>query len=299
MTELHRRAPSAGTGCIFLLTDYGYADEFAGLLRAAVARVAPEAPVVDLTHGVTPFDVAGGARALARCVPFLGPGVVVGVVDPGVGTERRPVAIDTDSSLGPRFLVGPDNGLLMAAADRLGGAQRAAVLPPATTSTTFDGRDVFAPAAARLWRGQDLASVGRLCDVADLVRLPLPAASPTHGALVTEVQWVDRFGNVQLAAGPEHLAAAGLDQLGQLELHRTPVGQATASVGTPQLVRRVRAFAAAGDQVGLLVDASGQLALVADRRSAAALLDLDVGHPVTLRAPGSTRHDVGDGGGGA
>jgi S-adenosylmethionine hydrolase len=149
------------TGAIFLLTDYGHADEFAGVVRAVIARDAPGAPVVDLTHEIPAFDVRAGALALVRCVNHLGPGVVVAVVDPGVGTERRALGIEVGwagaDPGGPSHLLGPDNGLLPWAADALGGARRAVSLP---THGTFDGRDVFAPVAARLWRGEPLESQG-------------------------------------------------------------------------------------------------------------------------------------------
>jgi len=311
-------------GSVFLLTDYGLADEFVGLLHAAIRRVAPAAPIVDLTHGVPAFDVAAGSRALVRCAPHLGPGVVVGVVDPGVGTARRPVALACPGGRGegrgqgPTALVGPDNGLLLAAAELLGGVLTAVELPGAQTSVTFDGRDVFAPAAARLWQGTPLDELGRRLDPGDLVRLPAPRLEHFPGGLRAEVLWVDRFGNVQLAAGPADLARAGLERAARLLLR---VG----SRETP--VERIRAFldleerdpAAGGSPggaspVGLLVDANGQLAVVRPRASAAAELGLAVGAVVELRAveppgaepPGAEpsgaepsagdRRDVGEGG---
>ncbi|MGH9017182.1 MAG: SAM-dependent chlorinase/fluorinase, partial [Acidimicrobiales bacterium] len=172
-------------GAVFLLTDYGDDDEFAGLTRAVIRRLAPAAPVVDLTHGIPPFDVRAGAHALTRCVGFLGPGVVVAVVDPGVGSDRRAVAVEVggavgvevgvgvgvgvevdpgpgNAATGPRYLVGPDNGLLVGAVDLLGGpvgvvSLTAPGLPSragrAGAGATFDGRDLFAPVAARLWAG--------------------------------------------------------------------------------------------------------------------------------------------------
>ncbi len=299
MTEPATREAGC-VGGVFLLTDYGLADEFAGLLRAAVVRLAPDAPIVDLTHDIAPYDVVAGARALARCVDHLGPGVVVGVVDPGVGTDRRPVAVETRSEHGPRYLVGPDNGLLLPAADRLGGVRRAVVLPRAATSTTFDGRDVFAPAAARLWSGVDLGSLGQPVDPASLVTLAPPAAAVSDGAVATEVQWVDRFGNAQLAVGPAALEAAHLEGLDVLAVHLPAraegrAGTSGAASGRVVTVRRVVAFADVTSGFGLVVDASGQLALVADRRSAAAELGLDVGSAVALRRPEGSRGRSGGG----
>jgi S-adenosylmethionine hydrolase len=273
-------------GSVFFLTDYGHADEFSGVVRAVLVRHAPGVPIIDLTHGVMPFDVRAGALALARAVPYLGPGVVLAVVDPGVGTSRRAVAVSvrpTTGSAGPQLFVGPDNGLLPWAAEAGGAMDRAVELPRSSrdgASATFDGRDVFAPAAARLWQGQPLTALGRELDPGTLVRLPAPRVSASPGALEVEVQWVDRFGNAQLAAGPDDAAAAELgDELDVLapRSHRA---------------RRVSSFAELGPAaLGVVVDANGYLALVCDRQSAATVLGVQPGDVVTLRAvapgPGS------------
>ncbi len=190
-------------GCVFLLTDYGLADELAGVLRASVAKHAPGVPLIDLTHGVRAFDVRAGALALERSVPHLGPGVVVAVVDPGVAGRRRGVALEVGGDrTGPRYLVGPDNGLLVWAADVLGGVTEAVELPALAgrRRSTFDGRDVFAPAAAVLWSGEPISELGAVVDPEGLVQLARPKLSVTDGAIETEVLWVDTFGNVQLSA---------------------------------------------------------------------------------------------------
>jgi S-adenosyl-L-methionine hydrolase (adenosine-forming) len=271
-------------GSVFLLTDYGLVDEFAGVVRASVQRHAPGVPIIDLTHGVTPFDVRGGALGLVRAVPHLGPGVVLAVVDPGVGTERRAVAVSVaqgPGADGPSHFVGPDNGLLPWAVDALGGATSAVTLARpsgTTTGATFDGRDVFAPAAARLWEGAPLADLGHELDPDSLVRLAAPATTVSPGTLETEVQWVDRFGNVQLAAGPDDASAAALGV--ELEV-------ATSVARAGRRAVQVSAFAALGpDALGLLVDANGRLALVCDRQSAATVLEVHTGDIVTLRSVG-------------
>jgi S-adenosylmethionine hydrolase len=268
-------------GSVFFLTDYGLADEFAGVVRAAVLRHAPGVPIIDLTHGITPFDVREGALALVRAVPYLGPGVVLAVVDPGVGTPRRAVAMSIrsgpgDDTHGPQYFVGPDNGLLPWAADVAGGVECVVALPrpsPRDTGVTFDGRDVFAPAAARLWRGTALTELGDELDPTSLERLSAPRLSVSPGALEVEVQWVDRFGNVQLAAGPDDATAAALGA--ELRVVATSVHRAT----------RVAAFAELGPEtLGLIVDANGRLALVCHRRSAATVLRVQPGDVVTVRA---------------
>ncbi len=268
-------------GSVFFLTDYGLADEFAGVVRARVLRDAPGVAIVDLTHGVAPFDVRAGALALERAVPHLGPGVVLAVVDPGVATARRAIAASVAPGGGetPQYFVGPDNGLLPWAMDTLGGAVRVVVLRRASgrdEGATFDGRDVFAPATARLCRGAALGDLGDDVDPADLVRLEPPRVAASDGALEAEVQWVDGFGNVQLAAGPEDASAAALGA--QLDVEARTTHRAV----------RVPAFAAlAPGSLGVIVDANDHLALVCDRRSAATVLGVKPGDLVTLRSVAS------------
>jgi len=274
-----RGAGGAGRrGSVFVLTDYGLADEFAGVLRAVVQREAPDASIIDLTHGVTPFDVRAGALALMRAVPHLGPGVVLAVVDPSVGTTRRGVAVSVAPATGvhgPRHFVGPDNGLLPWAVDLLGGADRAVVLAPVgeDSVSTFDGRDLFAPAAAQLWQGVPISDLGEQLDPSTLVRLGAPRLSVAPGVLESEVQWVDRFGNVQLAARGDDAVASAID----IDLEVVAAGVHRA--------RRVRAFAELEPgALGLVVDANGHLALVCHRHSAATVLQVQSGDVVSLRA---------------
>src|SRR5436190_15870208 len=144
----------SGYDWISLTTDYGCSDGFVAACHGAIARIAPAVRVIDITHSVPPCDVAQGAAVLAQAVPHLPPAVHVAVVDPGVGTARRALAVEAGDSV----LVGPDNGLLPRAADALGGVRRAVVLDNAgwfadPVSATFHGRDVFAPVAARLALG--------------------------------------------------------------------------------------------------------------------------------------------------
>ena len=265
-------------GCIFLLTDYGLSDELAGVLRAVVARLAPGAPLVDLTHGIPAFDVRAGALALARAAPFLGPGVVIAVVDPGVAGSRRALALEVGTANGPLHLVGPDNGLLTWAADALGGVTRAVGLGDSPSGSTFDGRDVFAPAAAALWRGAPLSELGDLLEIESLERLTLPVVSVSSGLVDAEVIWVDSFGNVQLSATPEDASDAGIGDVTGVDLELIAGGRhATAT--------RVNAFSEVpAGGLGLLVDANGHLALAGDRSSAARTLGLRAGDPVKLMA---------------
>ncbi|HET6214685.1 MAG TPA: SAM-dependent chlorinase/fluorinase [Micromonosporaceae bacterium] len=196
-----------GYDWISLTTDYGLSDGFVASCRGVIARIAPSARVIDITHLVAPGDVARGAAVLAQTVPHLPVAVHVGIVDPGVGSARRAVAIETPNGA----LVGPDNGLLAWAMDTLGGPVRAVELVnPAwfgpTISHTFHGRDVFAPAAARLAFGVPIGDAGPAIDPGSLVRLPDPVLMRGDRWVEAEVLTVDRFGNVQLAAGEADLA---------------------------------------------------------------------------------------------
>lgn len=278
------RTGAGGSGAIFFLTDYGQLDELAGVVRAVIARLVPGAPVVDLTHDIPPFDVRAGALALERAAPHLGPGVVLGVVDPGVGTDRRPVAVAVEPPGGPRALVGPDNGLLCRAADVLGGARAAVTLEPGPSDEghrTFDGRDVFAPAAAALWRGQPIDALGEPLDPAALIRLPPARLSVSEGAIEAEVLWVDRFGNAQLSATAADGYRAGIERGDVVELDAE--GEVRGAVPFVGAFAELESQTPVPDGLGLLVDANGRLAVVCSRRSAATVLGVQPGGSVTLR----------------
>ncbi|MFD6712472.1 S-adenosyl-l-methionine hydroxide adenosyltransferase family protein [Micromonospora chalcea] len=184
-----------------MTTDYGLADGFVAACHGVLARLAPAVRVIDVTHLIPPADVRRGAAVLAQTVPYLPWGVHVAVVDPGVGTTRRGVALAAPGGL----LVGPDNGLLVPAAEALGGVSAAVELTNpdwlgSVVSRTFHGRDVFAPVAARLALGAPLSGAGPAVDPGTLVRLPEPVVRAGPGRLTAEVLTVDHFGNVQLAA---------------------------------------------------------------------------------------------------
>ena len=160
---------------ITLTTDFGTSDPWVGIMKGVIASRAPGIAVIDVTHGIPPQDVLAGALVLRHAVPYFPRDAVhVAVVDPGVGTARRALAVEAGESI----LVGPDNGLLPRAADALGGISRAVVLDKAgwfagTVSATFHGRDVFAPVAARLALGADLADAGSTVDGVATVHRPL------------------------------------------------------------------------------------------------------------------------------
>ena len=263
---------------VALLTDYGVDDEFVGVLKSVITDMAPHVRITDITHGVPPFDVRWGSLALARAIQYVPAGVIVAVVDPGVGSDRRAVAIEVAGGEG--ILVGPDNGLLPSAAAMAGGAERAFVLSNVSLhleapGTTFAGRDVFAPVAAFLCNGGAIEEVGEEIDPAllmpGLVPLPSEVNDAVHGpGLRCEVTWVDRYGNCQLNVGPEDVAALG-------PVLRLVIGEDTRSA------RIETHFGAVADgAVGAVIDSYGMLALAVDRGSAALELRLQAGDAVNI-----------------
>lgn len=253
---------------VTFLTDFGRADTFVGVCHGVIAALAPDVRVIDLTHDVPPHDVGTGAWLLARAVPSLPVSVHLAVVDPGVGTDREGVALATRRG---DVLVGPDNGLLRPAAEALGGVIAAFRLPrPQGDAVTFDGRDVFAPAAARIAIGVPPAELGPLH--LDLVPLEVPTVDVQPGAVRARVTVIDRFGNAQLGARPADARTAGVGQA----LRVTMAGRAIPA-------RLVRTFADLGHgEVGLIADSDGYLAVVLDRDDAAATYGLAPGDEVLI-----------------
>ena len=265
---------------ISLLTDYGLNDEFVGVVKSVIADIAPHARVVDLTHGIAPFDVRAGSLALARAVQYVPAGIVVAVVDPGVGSARRAIAVEVAGGQG--VFLGPDNGLLASAIAMAGGADRAFELTNTelhlgAPGTTFAGRDVFAPVAAFLANGGSIEEVGVEIDTASVMPGLVPIATdethPVHGDGVRcEVTWVDTYGNCQLNVGPDELARFG-------PTLRLVIGDDVRSA------RIVSHFAGIdGVAIGAVVDSYGMIALAVDRGSAAEALRLAAGDAVLVFA---------------
>ena len=262
---------------ILFLTDYGLEGEYVGLCHAVIARLAPDVRVIDVTHTIPRHGIRAGAIALQNAIRFGPQGAVwLAVVDPGVGTERRGVAVEA----GDGWLVGPDNGLLSLAWEPLGGIRRAVEIEHSVaawrTSRTFHGRDVFAPAAARIAAGEDPSAFGEPIDPATLVALDPPAPTVRVEALVVEVVDVDRFGNLRLGATPADLTEAGLADRREL-LARC--GEHTV------VVSRGETFADVADgEYVLLADSSGWLAIARNAGDAAAGLAATVGDAVVVSA---------------
>ncbi|HZM42261.1 MAG TPA: SAM-dependent chlorinase/fluorinase [Acidimicrobiales bacterium] len=258
------------------MSDYGTSDEFVGVVKSVIRSIAPHVTVVDITHEVRPYDIKGGSLTLARSVQYLCPGVVLAVVDPGVGTPRRAVAIEVGD--GQSYLVGPDNGLLASAVGMVGGATAAVELTEPeyqleAPGATFAGRDIFAPAAAHLCAGVPLDALGPRVDVNELIPGLVPLPREEEGALVGEVLWVDRYGNCQLNVDPGEIDGWG--ERVQLRWTRPQEGVRTA--------RRATAYEdLAPGQVGLVVDSYGLLSVSVPQASAADTLGLAAGDELAL-----------------
>ena len=259
------------------LTDYGLEDGFVAACHGVAARIAPDARIIDITHLVPPGDVRRGAAVLAQTVPYLPPAVHVAVVDPGVGTARRGIAV----AAGDSVFVGPDNGLLSWALTAAGGAARAFSLTNqelwlSRVTATFHGRDIFMPVAAHLAAGADLDAAGAGIAVADLVMLPAPERVVRDFMAAGEVLTVDRFGNVQLTITGADAAEIGV----------TPGGTVLVRFGHQQLTvpyRETFGAVATGDVVAY-TDSAGLVSVAVNGGNAAQRLGLPPGARISIAA---------------
>jgi S-adenosylmethionine hydrolase len=266
---------------ISFLSDFGYTDEFVGVVHGVIARIAPTTRVIDVTHGIDHGDVHGGAMALTRAVQYMPDGVFLAVVDPGVGTDRRAIAARTPVG----YFVGPDNGLLSPAVAMVGGADLIVSLEETlyqlpTEGGTFAGRDIFGPAAAVLASGQaEIENLGPVLDPGSISPLLVPLAEPAgNGAVRGSVLWVDTFGNIQFNIAPDDLDALGIS-LGDdvmvsfnMEETRVPWGSTYGDVDEGQAV--------------IHVDSHGQIALAVRGGRADEAFVFGVGDTVVLGRPG-------------
>jgi S-adenosyl-L-methionine hydrolase (adenosine-forming) len=261
---------------ITFLTDFGLEDDFVGTCHGVIARIAPDVRVIDITHGIKPGRVLQGALMLANTLAYMPVGVHLAVVDPGVGGQRRPLALRDGSG---RLYVGPDNGLLLPAAERYGGVVAAHELAnPAyaldQVSRTFHGRDLFSPAAAHLALGVPLGELGPPIDPEALVHLEIPR--PAHGAdgIRATVLGIDRFGNAALNLTRDDFEQAGIVPGTKVEVD---------AGGNRYFAVAARTFGDAreGDLL-LYEDSYRNVAIAVSRGSAAALLGLDEGSELGL-----------------
>ena len=280
--------PGPGRAIVFL-SDFGYRNEWVGICHAVMNRISPASPIVDLSHGVPPLDVRGGAVLLVDSLPYVSrDAIVLAIVDPSVGRDRD-LALETKDG---RLIVGPDNGLLSPAVAALGGAVRGAEITStdvvlAPISPSFHARDVLAPAAAHLAAGLDLKQLGPAIDPATLVEYGIPEPTVERGKIECEVLDLNRFGNVLLNVRESQLTESGLDGAGEIQV------DATSGSGR---ARRVSTYAdvESGDW-GLIVDPRGWLQVVRGNPANAAegLGSVGPGDPIWLTAAGDQIGGVG------
>jgi S-adenosyl-L-methionine hydrolase (adenosine-forming) len=262
---------------ITFLTDFGLEDDFVGTCHGVLKRIAPDTQIIDITHGMRPGHVLQAALMLANTLPYLPAGVHLAVVDPGVGSGRRPLALRDAEG---RLYVGPDNGLLIPAADGFGGVVEAHELANPkyaldSVSRTFHGRDLFSPAAAHLSLGVALGELGPPVDPEALVRLDLPQPEVGQSRIRATVLGVDRFGNIALNLSREHLDPVAIVPGMRVEL--TARGNRYYAVAA-----RTFADAPVGELI-LYEDSYRNVAIAVSRGSAAAVLGVEEGAEIVLQ----------------
>jgi hypothetical protein len=269
---------------VCFLTDFGVRDDFVGTCHGVIKTIAPDAQIIDVTHGVPPQAVLQGALILANTLPYMPVGVHLAVVDPGVGGPRRALALRDAAG---HLFVGPDNGLLIPAAERAGITEAHELANPAyaleTVSRTFHGRDLFAPAAAHLAVGVPLAELGPPLDPDQLIRVDLPEVRVSDGLVEATTLYVDSFGNIALNVTRDDVERAGIVAGTRVELEHD--GERYYAVAA-----RTFADARAGDVI-LYEDSYRNMSVAITAGNAAALLRVRAGAPIYLR-----RRATGSGG---
>jgi len=261
---------------IMFLTDFGLQDDFVGTCHGVIKQIAPETEIIDVTHGIPPRAVLQGALVLSNTLPYMPMGVHLAVVDPGVGGHRRPLALRDEEG---RYFVGPDNGLLLPAAERAGIAVAHELANPVyaleSVSRTFHGRDLFAPAAAHLATGVGIAELGPPVDPEALVRLELPEPALHDGTVDATMLYVDSFGNIALNLTRDHLQGAGVVPGTRVELDLS--GERYYAIAA-----RTFADARSGDVI-LYEDSYRNMSIAISNGNAAAMLHAVIGKPLTIR----------------
>lgn len=262
---------------VTMLTDYGLDDEYVAVCHGVVYSLAPHVRILDVCHLVPPYSVRSAALMLMRAVQYLPPAVHLAIVDPGVGTERRAIAVEAEKAV----FIGPDNGILSPAAQMMGGALRAVEITneefrlPQRGGLTFAGRDIFAPAAAALAGSASIEDLGPEVPLETLVPMIVPLPRIEADRIDGEVLWIDRFGNCEVNVSPEELSRIGATVGEDVKI---------AIAGSEMTARWARAFGEVeAGALAILEDHYGLLSLAVSEGNAAAKLGLEEGVAVTLR----------------
>ncbi len=257
------------------MSDFGLKDDLVGTCHGVMKQIAPDAQIIDITHGIPPQAVLQGALVLANTIEYMPMGVHLAVVDPGVGGPRRPLALRDAQD---RLYVGPDNGLLIPAASRAGVVAAHELANPAYAlefiSRTFHGRDLFGPAAAHLAAGVTLEELGPPLDPDGLVSLDLPKPVLVDGAAIARILYIDSFGNIMLNLTRDDVATIGIVSGTRLELELA---------GERYYATMARTFADArsGDVI-LYEDSYRNMSVAISRGNAARMLHASPGQQVRI-----------------
>jgi S-adenosyl-L-methionine hydrolase (adenosine-forming) len=267
---------------VTFLSDFGLQDDFVGTCHGVIKRIAPEVDVIDITHGIPPQAVLQGALVLANTIPYMPVGVHLAVVDPGVGGARRPLALRDALD---RVYVGPDNGLLLPAAEKDGLAEARELANPdyalESISRTFHGRDLFAPAAAHLAAGVPLSELGPPIDPDALVRLDVPSPHVSENGIEATMLYVDSFGNIALNLTRDDVERVGIVPGTRLELELS--GERYYAVAA-----RTFADAKRGDVI-LYEDSYRNMSVAISNGNAGAMLHARPERPIRIRTLGPVR----------
>jgi len=263
-------------GFIGFLSDFGLEEEWVASCKGVIYRIAPDSRILDISHEIPPFNVRKGALVLASALPYCPVGVYVAVVDPGVGGVRKPLLLKAARG---DVLIGPDNGLLIPAAERLGGVAGSVEIKNRrymhdVVSPMFHGRDIFAPVAAHVSNGADMADIGPSIDPALLAKMPWPKPVIEPGRIICQVIDIDRFGTLRL-----NIDARKFEKLD------VPVGE-TLSIefaGRKQLVRFVETFSdVPRGELLIAVDSASWLSIAKNLGNAAKALGIGIGDEVVI-----------------
>lgn len=258
---------------VSFLSDYGLQDEFVGVVKGVISSFSPSTPIIDITHNIAPHDIRAASLALARAVQYLPDGIILAIVDPGVGSNRKAIAVEVND--GGKIFIAPDNGLLPPALALFGGVKQVVQLNNEqyhikAFGGTFAGRDIFAPAIGQLLSGTELKDLGDSVEIHDLKPSLIPVPKIEEGYLESQVIWIDHFGNAQLNLDAQDIAF--LEKNLKLVVN-----------GKTMIATRVKVYQDLADhQLGLLVDSYGMACLSMNCHSAALALGLETSTQVTL-----------------
>jgi hypothetical protein len=262
---------------ISFASDFGISDGSVGVVKGVINRIDPELKINDISHDIPPQNIKYGSLLLMRAIQYIPPGVLLAVVDPGVGTERKPVAIETDWGV----MIGPDNGLLNLACATVGGAKRAYLLENEnwiipSDGNTFHARDVFSPFAAGIASGQlDIKDCGEEVDLMNLQQYLIPLTEKKDDEVKGEVLWVDHYGNCQTNISPDELTDLGKS-----------IGDVLSVIIQNQEIKMTWSETYQSDgvnQVGLITDSWGMISIFAKNNNASKIISVVDGEKIDIK----------------